>query len=174
MSSTSGPSPLAVALHTTPANDTRQLEHAASCHARRPVATGERAERTRLVSTAPQPSPTSHPDRRRSPRIENLGRLHAEVLTADVPVTIYDFSTGGLSLLSQAPLIPGKVHRLRIGARGGPSVELSARVAHCRRFSRHRHGDEYHSGLAFKDLDETGRRAIDGLIDVLTSTLSFE
>lgn len=126
------------------------------------------------MSTAPQPTATGHADRRRAPRLENFGRLHAEILAADVPVEVYDFSSGGLALISQAPLVPGKVYRLRIGPRGGQAVELSARVAHCRRFSRHRHGDEYHSGLAFKNLDEAGRQAVDRLIDVLTSTLSFE
>jgi hypothetical protein len=87
---------------------------------------------------------------------------------------MHDFSSDGFSLVSPTPFVAGKVHKFRLGPRDGPYAVLAARVAYCRRFSRHRHGDEYLIGLAFEDLGEAGRKAVDRLMDALTGTLSFE
>ena len=61
-----------------------------------------------------------------------------------------------------------------LGKDGDPIALLSARVVYSRRFSRHRHGDEYLIGLAFEDLGEAGRKAVDRMLDALTGTLTFE
>ena len=126
------------------------------------------------MRASPMPNPGPYKDRRRAPRIENRGRLVLQLVSDEAPVTLHDFSTGGFSLVSPTPFVPGKVHKFRIGPHRGPFALLSARVAYSRRLSRHRHGDEYLIGLAFDKLDEAGRKAVDRLLDALTGTLSFE
>lgn len=118
--------------------------------------------------------PNSQPDRRLSPRVENRGVLKAEMLSDEAPLTIHDFSSGGFSVLSGVPFVVGDVHRFRFTPRTGQPVVLPAAVVYCHRFSRHRHGDEYLTGLTFTDVDERRQAAIDALLDRLTSGLSFE
>lgn len=118
--------------------------------------------------------PDSRPDRRQSPRVKNRGVLKAEMLSDAAPLTIHDFSPGGFSILSGVPFVVGDVHRFRLTPRTGQPVVLPAAVVYCHRFSRHRHGDEYLTGLTFTAVDERGRAAIDALQDRLTSGPSFE
>ncbi len=118
------------------------------------------------------PNPDAGPDRRQSPRVENRGVLKAEMLSDAAPLTIHDFGLAGFSVLSGVPLAVGDVHRFRITPRDGDPVVVSATVVHCHRYSRHRHGDEYLTGLSFADVDDRSRAAIDGLLDRLASGLS--
>jgi hypothetical protein len=126
------------------------------------------------MKASPMPNPGPYKDRRRAPRLENRGRLLLQLVSDDAPVKMHDFSTGGFSLVSPTPFVPGKVHKFRIGPRGGPFALLSARVAYSRRLSRHQQGDEYLIGLAFEKLDAASRKSVDRLLDALTGTLSFE
>ena len=113
-------------------------------------------------------------DRRRSPRVENRGVLKAEMLSDAAPLTVHDFNSGGFSVLSAVPFLVGDVQRFRITPRDGQPVILSAAVVHSHRYSRHRHGDEYLTGLTFTDVDDRKQAAIDDLLARLTSGLSFE
>lgn len=67
-------------------------------------------------------------DRRRSPRIELLGRLHGRVVAYDVSVVVRNVSLGGLSLESAFPFTVGVVHAFRLTLGDESSVELRGTI----------------------------------------------
>ena len=56
-------------------------------------------------------------ERRRSTRIEILGRLHGRVVSLDVPVRVREISLGGMAIETAVSFAEGAVHdfRLRLG-----------------------------------------------------------
>lgn len=127
------------------------------------------------MSPTPQGQPASFVDRRRSPRIEALGRISVAVQGGTVPVELYDIGAGGFSLVTDVPLEVNSVHRFvfRVVS-SAQEVKASARVRYCRQFTGPERSVQFLSGLSFANLDAAGRAAVDRLIDSLTSTLSFD
>ncbi len=127
------------------------------------------------MSLTPQGQSAPFVDRRQSPRLEALGRITATWLSGNVPVEMYDVCAGGFSVVSDAAFQVNSIHRFRIRAgRTGTALEVAARVRYSRQFSRPKGAVQHLTGLAFTALDDRGRKAVDQLLDSLTSTLSFD
>ena len=67
-------------------------------------------------------------DRRRSPRVEMLDRLHGHVASLDVPVSVREISLGGMSLETATALEVGSLHEFRVTLGDGSAVLLRGRV----------------------------------------------
>jgi hypothetical protein len=88
-------------------------------------------------------------ERRRSPRIELLGRLHGHSVSLDVPVTVLEISLGGMAIQTALAFPVGAVHEFRLTLGDDSTVELRGRVMHCRNTAPA--GDEptYATGVQF-------------------------
>lgn len=73
-----------------------------------------------------------HIDRRRSPRIELLGRLHGHHVSLDLPVTVREISLGGMAIETPMSFPVGSVHAFRLTLGDESTVEIAGRVMHCR------------------------------------------
>jgi hypothetical protein len=71
-------------------------------------------------------------DRRTSPRLEILGRVHGQAVSLDVPLTVREISLGGMAIETPVPFPVGAVHEFRLTLGDGSTVLLRARVVHCR------------------------------------------
>jgi hypothetical protein len=69
-------------------------------------------------------------DRRKSPRIDLLGRLNGHLVTLQRDVTVREMSLGGLSIETPFEFPIGAVHVFRLTLGDGFSIELSGRVMH--------------------------------------------
>jgi len=90
-------------------------------------------------------------DRRRSPRIELLGRLHGRSVSLDLPLTIIEISLGGMAIQTGLPFPVGAVHAFRLTLGDDSTVELSGRVMHCRNTAPPDTTPVYMSGIQFVD-----------------------
>jgi hypothetical protein len=87
--------------------------------------------RAKIAATPPADSVMSR-ERRRSPRIEILGRLHGQVARLDLDVHVREMSLGGLSMETAVAFPPGAIHEFRLTLGDGSFVLLRGRVAHSR------------------------------------------
>jgi hypothetical protein len=69
-------------------------------------------------------------ERRRSPRVQILGRLHGQIVAFDLAVTVTDISLGGLNFKASVPFPVGAVHDFRLTLGDGSPVVLKGRVVH--------------------------------------------
>ena len=69
-------------------------------------------------------------DRRRSPRLELLGRLHGHAVTLNVDVTVRDVSLGGLSIETEFAFPIGALHQFRLTLTDGSWSVVKARVVY--------------------------------------------
>jgi hypothetical protein len=69
-------------------------------------------------------------DRRRSPRVELLGRLHGHVVSLNLDVTVRDVSLGGLAIETEFSFPIGALHEFRLVLTDGTSSEVAARVVY--------------------------------------------
>jgi hypothetical protein len=107
-------------------------------------------------------------DRRRSPRIEILGRLHGHAVSLDVAVVVREISLGGMALETSFPFPVGAVHEFRLTLGDGAQVQLNGRVMHSRNTSAPGAEPTYLTGIQFVDDEPTGDDASVGdLIDRL-------
>lgn len=72
------------------------------------------------------------PERRRSPRMEMLGRVHGQAVSLDVPLTVREISLGGMSVEAPVPFPIDAIHEFRLTLGDGSTVLLRARVVYCR------------------------------------------
>ena len=72
------------------------------------------------------------PERRRSTRMEMLGRVHGQAVSLDVPLTVREISLGGMSIEAPVPFPLDTVHEFRLTLGDGSTVLLHARVVYCR------------------------------------------
>jgi hypothetical protein len=93
-----------------------------------------------------------HVDRRRSPRIELLGRVQGRSVTLDAPVTVREISLGGMAIETPAPFEAAAVHAFRLTMGDGSTVELVGRVMHSRPATSGR-ADRFVTGVQFVDAD---------------------
>jgi hypothetical protein len=114
-------------------------------------------------------------ERRRAPRIQNLDRFEAKLLTGEAVVRLHDLGAGGFSTTSDLPFTVGEVHRFTITGANRRSAEFTARVAYSRPVFVPRDKDRYFTGFAFTALDAADRQAVDRILDqLITSAISFE
>ena len=67
-------------------------------------------------------------ERRRSPRIEMLGRVQGHSVSLDQPITVLEMSLGGMSIETGFPLEVGSLHAFRLTLGDGATIEVTARV----------------------------------------------
>ena len=109
-------------------------------------------------------------DRRRSPRIEILGRLHGQVTSLDVAVTVREISVGGMSMETAFEFPVGVIHDFRLEMGDGSWVELRGRVLRSRSIAAPDGSRVYISGVQFLDDDpddEDDGPTVDDLLDRL-------
>jgi hypothetical protein len=92
-------------------------------------------------------------ERRRSPRIELLGRLHGHSVSLDLPVRVIEISLGGMAVETAVPFPVGAVHLFRLTLGDDSTVELGARVMHCRNTAPDGTTPVFVTGLQFVDED---------------------
>jgi PilZ domain len=73
-----------------------------------------------------------HIDRRRSPRIELLGRLQGHSVSLEVPIVVREISLGGMAIETSEHLPAGSIHEFRLTLGDDSVVELLGRVMHSR------------------------------------------
>lgn len=112
-------------------------------------------------------------DRRQSPRVDVLERLEFRLFPRSPDVRPLDVSSGGFSVSSDVKFSVGAVHRFIITPKGGATgTHLSAKVVYC-----HPAPDSptrFVSGFAFVVSTERDMAKIEGLLDSITGTLSFD
>jgi hypothetical protein len=90
-------------------------------------------------------------DRRRSPRIELLGRMHGHVVSLDVSVTVKEMSLGGMSMEASVPFPVGAVHEFRLTLGDESSAVLKGRIMYSRSVGAPGEPPVYLSGVQFID-----------------------
>lgn len=95
-----------------------------------------------------------HIDRRRSPRIELLGRLHGHSVSLEVPVKVREISLGGMAIETSVQFPVGAVHEFRLTLGDESAVELTGRVLHCRNAAPADGPPVYVTGIQFIDEDD--------------------
>jgi hypothetical protein len=107
-------------------------------------------------------------ERRHSPRIEILGRLHGHTVAFDVPVEVREISLGGMAVETGIPLVEGAVHEFLLTLGDGSTVELTGRVMHSRLVSEEADPQTYVSGVQFLDEQPDAASPGDGIIGRVT------
>ena len=106
-------------------------------------------------------------ERRRSPRIEILGRLHGHAVSLDVPVVVREISLGGMALETSFPFPIGALHEFRLTLGDGARVQLSGRVMHSRNISGPGGEPLFLTGIQFVDDEPSEDSDVTDLIDKL-------
>jgi hypothetical protein len=88
-------------------------------------------------------------ERRRSPRIEILNRIHGHATAFDVFVTLRDMSLGGMSLETAFPFPEGATHEFRLAMGDELAAVVKGRVVRCREHVRSDGGRVYYTGIEF-------------------------
>src|SRR5690606_11400657 len=111
-------------------------------------------ELSRSGSSSPASAMTD--DRRRSPRVQLLSRLHGTTVSLDVPVKVVQMSLGGMAVETTVAFPVGAVHSFSITLGGGGVAELSGRGVHCGSTAPAGEPPLYLVGLEFVDGDDGG------------------
>ena len=91
-------------------------------------------------------------DRRRSPRVELMGRVHGELISSNLPVHVREISLGGMSIETREGFESGSVLSFVLTLGDGAGVLVAGRIV----YSRMIDGSDpamYVSGLEFVDED---------------------
>lgn len=105
-------------------------------------------------------------DRRRSPRIELLGRLHGHSVSLDLPVRVVQISLGGMAIETAMPFPVGAVHLFRLTLGDDSTTELTGRVMHSRNTAPAGDKPLFTTGVQFIDGDvDESAGAVGDLID---------
>lgn len=102
-------------------------------------------------------------DRRRSPRVALMGRVHGKLIPADVPVHLREISLGGMSLESPEGFETGSVLSFVLTLGDGAGVLVAGRIV----YSRLIDGSDpatYVSGLEFVD-DDSEEGSVSDLVE---------
>ena len=86
-------------------------------------------------------------DRRRAPRIQILAQMNGRAVALDVPVTVTEISLGGMAILTDTEFAAGTEHEFQLTLGDNSLVQLTGRVAHCRKVSDE--APRYLSGIQF-------------------------
>jgi hypothetical protein len=92
-------------------------------------------------------------DRRRSPRIELLGRLHGHSVSLDLPVHVVQISMGGMAIETAVAFPVGAVHQFRLTLGDGSTTELTGKVMHSRNTAPAGDTPVYTTGIQFVEGD---------------------
>lgn len=110
-------------------------------------------------------------DRRRSPRIELLGRVRGHIVSLDTPVVVRDMSLGGMSMESAFPFEVGSRHEFRLALGDGSLVLLRGEIRHSRNIGVPGGTALYLTGVQFVDeAPPDGETTVADLIDKIKSS----
>jgi hypothetical protein len=130
------------------------------CTTRHSVAKAPILPRGIRVSIQEHPSDEPAPstiDRRRSARVEVLGRLRGHLRALGLPLTLMNLSEDGFLMEAPIQFLIGGSHEFRFTARGQPPVVLTARAIHTKSERgihvvgmefEDRHSAEFKTGIA--------------------------
>jgi hypothetical protein len=93
-------------------------------------------------------------ERRRSPRMEILGRVRGHSSPPGSPIYVREMSLGGMAVEAPFELTVGMVHLFRLRLGDGSTVELRGRVLRCANIAAPDAPPLYASGIQFEDDDE--------------------
>lgn len=103
-------------------------------------------------------------DRRRSPRIELMGRLHGHSVSLDLPLKVTQISLGGMAIETSVSFPVGAVHRFRLTLGDDSTTELTGRVMHSRNTAADGAPPLFHTGIQFVDEQESHEDVVEDLI----------
>ena len=106
---------------------------------------------------------TQSTERRRSPRVELMGRVHGELVSANLPVEVREISLGGMSVETREGFETGSVLNFMLTLGDGAGVLVAARIVYCHAID----GSDpamYISGLEFID-DDSQDAGVSSLVD---------
>jgi len=114
----------------------------------------------------PEALAPSEADRRRSPRIEILGRVQGRLTSLDAPVGVLDISLGGMALETTFAFEVGSKHEFRLSLGDGSHVLLCGEIRHCRRVGGSEDGDHFITGVQFvEEAPSAGDTTVAGIIE---------
>jgi hypothetical protein len=98
-------------------------------------------------------------ERRRSPRVEVVGRVHGRAVALDVPITVREISLGGMSIDTPVAFEIDSVHHFSLTLGDGSVAMIAGRVRYSRQVSAE--GAEgsaatFLTGLEFIEEDSPG------------------
>src|ERR1044071_6028655 len=113
--------------------------------------------------------------RRRTPRVKPGEHVDVEIVSVLVPAELLDLGFGGFSIETRCSLRVGAQHAFRFATTTGRTIELDARVIHCRRKATDDWSERYVTGCEFV-YDQAAQTdvLVGDLMDAATSVLSFE
>src|ERR1700680_2840896 len=104
-------------------------------------------------------------ERRRTPRVEVLGRIHGRMVALDVPITVLEIGRGGFLMRTTVDFPIGATHEFRFTSANCVPLVLHARIVHTLRTSGGGNLGSYVMGLEFSDPDIAElEQAFDSLI----------
>jgi len=103
-------------------------------------------------------------ERRSSPRIELLDRLHGHIASLGTSVRVREMSLGGMSIETPFELPEGDLHEFRLTLGDDSTVLLRGRVTRCRLVQTAEGVASYISGVQFID-EEQPDTSVGDLID---------
>lgn len=96
---------------------------------------------------------TNPADRRRSPRVDLVGRVQGQAVAVDVPIRVREISLGGMSIETTTPFTEGTKHLFVLTLGDGAGVEVLGHVVYCRDVAPAQGLPLFISGLQFVDSD---------------------
>jgi hypothetical protein len=114
----------------------------------------------------PETAAPTEADRRRSPRIEILGRVQGHLTSLDTPVGVLDISLGGMALETSFAFEVGSRHEFRLALGDGSYVLLRGEIRHCRRVAPADRDEHFITGVQFvEEPPSAGDTTVAGIID---------
>ncbi len=103
-------------------------------------------------------------DRRRSTRVEVLGRIRGQVVSLDIQLRVLEISLGGMSVETPAVFNVGDTATFLLMLGDGAGIEVHGRVVY-RRPVEADHPGEFITGIQFVDVDDQSQDTpVGGLI----------
>jgi Tfp pilus assembly protein PilZ len=93
-------------------------------------------------------------DRRRSARVEVLGRIQGQVVSLDVPVQVREISLGGMSVETPQAFPVGSVNVFMLTLGDGSGIDVAGRIVYSRP-SADANRQFFVSGVQFIDRDDS-------------------
>ena len=97
-------------------------------------------------------------ERRRTERIEILGRLEGEVMIFQ-PLVVVEVSQGGVQVETEFPLQLNSLHDFRLSL-GDSTIVVKGRVSHCRIVEVDQERVTYRGGIEFIEMAERASTVI--------------
>jgi hypothetical protein len=107
-------------------------------------------------------------DRRGSPRIEILERIHGHIASIDTDVRVREMSLGGMGIETDFPFPVGAIHEFRLRLGDDSTVLLRGKILRCREQTNDDGVQTFVSGVQFLDEDPPGDSPVGGLIEKIT------